>query len=83
MKFAHFFIQRPIFASMLSLLILIVGAISLLQLPVSEYPEVVPPTVVVTANYPGANPKVIAETGSDVLCQWSNCIPRGSVSDKI
>ncbi|MEF1214158.1 efflux RND transporter permease subunit, partial [Vibrio alginolyticus] len=46
MKFAHFFIQRPIFASMLSLLILIVGAISLLQLPVSEYPEVVPPTVV-------------------------------------
>ncbi|ELB2802976.1 efflux RND transporter permease subunit [Vibrio alginolyticus] len=72
MKFAHFFIQRPIFASMLSLLILIVGAISLLQLPVSEYPEVVPPTVVVTANYPGANPKVIAETVATPLEQEIN-----------
>ncbi|MGC8120679.1 efflux RND transporter permease subunit [Marinobacter sp. VGCF2001] len=62
MKFPHFFIDRPIFAAMLSLIILIGGGISLFQLPVSEYPEVVPPTVVVTANYPGANPKVIAET---------------------
>ena len=62
MNFSHFFINRPIFASVLSLLILIGGAISLFQLPVSEYPEVVPPTVVVTANYPGANPKVISET---------------------
>ncbi|HBF93730.1 MAG TPA: multidrug efflux RND transporter permease subunit, partial [Marinobacter adhaerens] len=62
MKFPHFFIDRPIFASMLSLIILIGGGISLFQLPISEYPEVVPPTVVVTANYPGANPKVIAET---------------------
>ena len=69
MKFAHFFIQRPIFASMLSLLILIAGGISLFQLPVSEYPEVVPPTVVVTANYPGANPKVIAETVATPLEQ--------------
>ena len=62
MKFPHFFIDRPIFAAMLSLIILIGGGISLFQLPISEYPEVVPPTVVVTANYPGANPKVIAET---------------------
>ncbi|MCS5564489.1 MAG: efflux RND transporter permease subunit [Oleiphilaceae bacterium] len=62
MKFPHFFIDRPIFATMLSLIILIGGGISLFQLPISEYPEVVPPTVVVTANYPGANPKVIAET---------------------
>ena len=60
MNFSHFFINRPIFASVLSLLILIGGSISLFQLPISEYPEVVPPTVVVTANYPGANPKVIA-----------------------
>ncbi|WP_434528442.1 efflux RND transporter permease subunit [Vibrio sp. K4] len=72
MKFAHFFIQRPIFASMLSLLILIVGSISLFQLPVSEYPEVVPPTVVVTANYPGANPKIIAETVATPLEQEIN-----------
>ncbi|WP_341958264.1 efflux RND transporter permease subunit [Pseudomonas sp. RC10] len=62
MKFSQFFIQRPIFAAVLSLLILIAGAISLFQLPISEYPEVVPPTVVVKANFPGANPKVIGET---------------------
>jgi multidrug efflux pump len=62
MKFSQFFIQRPIFAAVLSLMILIAGAISLFQLPISEYPEVVPPTVVVKANFPGANPKVIGET---------------------
>lgn len=72
MKFSHFFISRPIFAAMLSLLILIGGGISLFQLPVSEYPEVVPPTVVVTANYPGANPKVIAETVAAPLEQEMN-----------
>ncbi|MBY8944776.1 efflux RND transporter permease subunit [Pseudomonas sp. SH10-3B] len=62
MNFSKFFISRPIFAAVLSLLILIAGAISLFQLPISEYPEVVPPTVVVRANFPGANPKVIGET---------------------
>lgn len=74
MKFSHFFIQRPIFAAMLSLLILVGGAISLFQLPVSEYPEVVPPTVVVTASYPGANPRVIAETVAAPLEQEMNGI---------
>ncbi|MEM5551610.1 multidrug efflux RND transporter permease subunit [Pseudoalteromonas neustonica] len=72
MKFSHFFIQRPIFAAMLSLIILIAGGISLFQLPVSEYPEVVPPTVVVTANYPGANPTVIAQTVATPLEQEIN-----------
>ncbi|QKV64621.1 efflux RND transporter permease subunit [Pseudomonas sp. 43A] len=62
MNFSQFFISRPIFAAVLSLLILIAGAISLFELPISEYPEVVPPTVVVRANFPGANPKVIGET---------------------
>ena len=62
MNFSQFFISRPIFAAVLSLLILIAGAISLFQLPISEYPGVVPPTVVVRANFPGANPKVIGET---------------------
>jgi multidrug efflux pump len=62
MKFSQFFIKRPIFAAVLSLLILIAGAISLFQLPISEYPDVVPPTVVVRASFPGANPKVIGET---------------------
>jgi len=62
MNFSQFFIKRPIFAAVLSLIILIAGAISLFQLPISEYPEVVPPTVVVRASFPGANPKVIGET---------------------
>jgi multidrug efflux pump len=62
MNFSQFFIQRPIFAAVLSLIILIAGGISLFQLPISEYPEVVPPTVVVHAAFPGANPKVIGET---------------------
>ena len=62
MNFSQFFIKRPIFAAVLSLIILIAGAISLFQLPISEYPEVVPPTVVVRPSFPGANPKVIGET---------------------
>ena len=62
MNISQFFISRPIFAGVLSLLIFIGGAIAVWQLPITEYPEVVPPTVVVTANYPGANPEVIAET---------------------
>src|ERR1051325_1649292 len=74
MRFSHFFIRRPIFAGVLSLLILIVGAISLTLLPVSEYPEIVPPTVVVRAVYPGANPKTIAETVAAPLEQQINGI---------
>jgi multidrug efflux pump len=62
MNISRFFIDRPIFAGVLSLLIFLAGAIAIPNLPISEYPEVVPPTVVVRANYPGANPKVIAET---------------------
>ena len=70
--FSQFFIKRPIFAAVISLLFFIVGAITVWQLPVTEYPEVVPPTVVVTANYPGANPKVIAETVASPLEQEIN-----------
>ena len=62
MNISKFFIDRPIFAGVLSVLILLGGVIALFQLPISEYPEVVPPSVVVHAQYPGANPKVIAET---------------------
>jgi hydrophobe/amphiphile efflux-1 (HAE1) family protein len=62
MKFSSYFIDRPVFAAVLSAFITIAGAIALFKLPVSEYPEVVPPSVVVRAAYPGANPKVIAET---------------------
>ncbi len=74
MNFSRFFITRPIFAGVLSLLIFILGAISLFQLPISEYPEVAPPTVIVTATYPGANPKTIAETVASPLEQTINGI---------
>ncbi len=72
MKFAHFFIDRPIFASVLSLVIVIVGGLAVFQLPVAEYPQVVPPTVVVTAIYPGANPRVIADTVATPIEQEVN-----------
>jgi multidrug efflux pump len=62
MNLSKFFIDRPIFAGVLSLLMFIAGLIALRAMPIAEYPDVVPPTVVVRANYPGANPKVIAET---------------------
>jgi multidrug efflux pump len=62
MDFSRFFIDRPIFAAVLSIVIFAAGLISLPLLPIGEYPEVVPPSVVVRTVYPGANPKVIAET---------------------
>jgi len=69
---SRFFIDRPIFAGVLSVLILLGGAISIGLLPVSEYPEVVPPSVVVRASYPGASPKVIAETVATPLEEQIN-----------
>src|SRR3984957_7434458 len=62
MKFSHFFIERPIFACVLSILITLAGAIAAFLLSVAQFPDVVPPTVVVTAVYPGANAETIAET---------------------
>ncbi|MCR4521467.1 efflux RND transporter permease subunit [Bosea sp. 47.2.35] len=62
MNLSKFFIDRPIFAAVLSVLIFLAGLLSIRALPISEYPEVVPPTVVVRAQYPGASPRVIAET---------------------
>ncbi|MGJ3700268.1 efflux RND transporter permease subunit [Variovorax sp. AFSI2.2] len=72
MNLSKFFIDRPIFAGVLSLLILIAGLIALRGLPISEYPEVAPPSVVVRAQYPGANPKVIAETVATPLEEQIN-----------
>ncbi len=72
MRFSHFFIDRPIFASVLSLIILIVGGIAQLRLPVAEYPEIAPPTVNVTATYPGASAEVIAQTVATPLEQEIN-----------
>jgi multidrug efflux pump len=59
---SHFFIDRPIFAAVLSIIIVIVGVVALSQLPVAQYPEVAPPTVQVSAVYPGANAQVVADT---------------------
>src|SRR5690242_15844870 len=72
MKFSNFFIRRPIFAGVLSAIIFILGLLSMWQLPISEYLEVVPPTVVVRASYPGANPKTISETVASPLEQAIN-----------
>jgi len=72
MRFAHFFIDRPIFATVISVVIVILGAISYLSLPAAQYPEVVPPTIVVSASYPGASPEVIADTVATPIEQEVN-----------
>lgn len=72
MRFSLFFIDRPIFAIVLSLLMLILGALALPNLPIAQYPEVVPPTVVVATRYAGANPQTIAETVAAPLEQEIN-----------
>jgi multidrug efflux pump len=72
MNFSNFFIRRPIFAGVISSLIFLIGLLAMWRLPISEYPEVVPPTIVVRATYPGANPKTIAETVASPLEQAVN-----------
>ncbi|MQP64635.1 multidrug efflux RND transporter permease subunit [Niveispirillum sp. SYP-B3756] len=72
MNISRFFIDRPIFAGVLSVVVFLAGFIALFRLPIAEYPEVVPPSVVVRAQYPGANPKVIAETVASPLEEQIN-----------
>ena len=72
MRFSHFFIARPIFASVLSLVILIIGSIAYLTLPVAQFPEIVPPTISVNASYPGANAVTISDTVASVIEQEVN-----------
>src|SRR5262245_29953258 len=60
--FARFFVDRPVFATVISVVIIIVGLVALTRLPIAQYPEIAPPTITVTANYPGANARVVAET---------------------
>src|SRR5688572_18584522 len=72
MNLPHFFIDRPIFAGVISIVITLVGAIALFTLPIAQYPEIAPPTVQVTANYPGANAKVVAETVATPIEQQVN-----------
>ena len=72
MSLPKYFIDRPIFASVLSIVIFLIGLITMFQLPISEYPEIVPPSIVVEAQFPGANPSVIAETVAAPLEQQIN-----------
>ena len=60
--FAHFFITRPVFAMVISVLVVLAGTLALTQLPIAQYPEVVPPQVIVTATYPGADARTVSET---------------------
>jgi multidrug efflux pump len=73
---SHFFIDRPIFATVLSIVFLIVGAVALTQLPIAQYPDVTPPTIQVTANYPGANAKTVADTVATPIEQEVNGVER-------
>src|SRR5215468_6526917 len=70
--FSHFFIDRPILATVLSVVIVIVGTVAVSQLPIAQYPEVAPPTITVTANYPGANAQVVADTVATPIEQEVN-----------
>ncbi|OQP86417.1 multidrug efflux RND transporter permease subunit [Rhizobium rhizosphaerae] len=72
MNISRFFIDRPVFAAVLSILIVVAGLIGMRSLPISEYPNVVPPSIVVRATYPGANPTVIAETVATPLEEQIN-----------
>src|SRR5215211_1196305 len=72
MRFAHFFIDRPIFAAVVSIFIVLLGGIAYFALPAAQYPDVVPPTIVVRAVYPGASPEVIAETVATPIEQEVN-----------
>jgi multidrug efflux pump len=72
MNIARFFTDRPVFAAVMSILITLMGALAFFQLPVSQYPEVVPPTVVVSASYPGANAQTVSETVAAPLEQEIN-----------
>src|SRR5256886_12416014 len=70
--FSHFFIDRPIFATVLSIVIVIVGTVALTQLPIAQYPEIAPPTITVTASYPGASAQVVADTVATPIEQEVN-----------
>jgi multidrug efflux pump len=72
MNLSKFFIDRPIFAGVLSIVVFLAGGISMFTLPISEYPEVVPPSIVVTAVYPGANPRVLGEAVATPLEEQIN-----------
>ena len=72
MRFSHFFIRRPIFAAVIAIIITIIGAFAYVSLPVSQFPQVVPPTVTVSASYPGASAETVADTVAAPIEQQIN-----------
>ena len=76
MRFTHFFVDRPIFAAVISIVIVLVGAIAYVALPVAQYPEIVPPTIQVSATYPGASAETVAATVATPLEQEINGVDR-------
>ena len=91
MKFSHFFIDRPIFAAVISILITLIGVVGYIRLPVTQYPDVVPPQVSVSTSYPGASPEILMQTVvapleqeingvENMMYMESKCNADGSVS---
>ncbi len=76
MRFTHFFVDRPIFAAVISIVIVLVGAIAYVALPIAQYPEIVPPTIQVSANYPGASAETVAATVATPLEQEINGVDK-------
>src|ERR1700729_3232289 len=76
MKIAHFFIDRPVFASVISIVTVIAGALAILGLPISQYPEIAPPTVTISTSYPGANAKTVADTVATPIEEQVNGVER-------
>jgi multidrug efflux pump len=74
--FAHFFVDRPIFASVLSIVVVLAGILTVRSLPVAQYPEITPPTIEVTAAYPGANARVVADTVASPIEREINGVER-------
>ncbi|MGH6661305.1 MAG: efflux RND transporter permease subunit, partial [Rhodospirillales bacterium] len=72
MKISHFFIDRPIFASVVSILITLIGAVAFFTLPVAQYPEIAPPNITVTAQYSGASAETVSKTVATPLEQEIN-----------
>src|SRR5229473_3438467 len=70
--FSHFFIRRPIFASVLSIVITLAGAIAVFALPVAQFPQITPPSIMVQCNYPGANAQVVADSVAAPIEQQVN-----------
>ena len=76
MNFVHFFIDHPVFAGVISIVTVVVGMVAIFTLPIAQYPEIVPPTVTVSATYPGASAKVVAETVATPIEEQINGVER-------